>query len=83
MLFKIKSLFHKVKGQVVAIAGAVGVALGVSATPSQAADLIDYAATATALQTALGTAITAAIGVGVAILTAKMGWRFFKSFTKG
>lgn len=49
---------------------------------AMAADLIDYSATATAMSTSLGTAITAAVGVGSAVLIARMGWKFFKSFTK-
>lgn len=43
---------------------------------------IDYAAIVTSLTSGLGVAITAAVGVGASILVAKMGWRFFKSFTK-
>lgn len=65
----------------------LGVALGALgvvavAGSAHAASLIDYATTATTLQTELGVAITAAVGVGVAILTARMGWKFFKGFTK-
>ncbi len=54
----------------------------VAASQAQAAEIIDYAATATALTASLTLAIGAAIGVGVAVLGTKMGWRFFKSFTK-
>lgn len=44
--------------------------------------MIDFAQIATDLTTSLGPAIVAAVGVGAAILTARMGWKFFKSFTK-
>lgn len=74
MLQKIKSRLSLV---VPAVAGVVA-----SAGSALAADLIDYSATATAMSTSLGTAITAAVGVGSAVLIARMGWKFFKSFTK-
>jgi len=43
--------------------------------------MVDFATIATSLSTDAGTAITAALGVGAAILAAKLGWKFFKSFT--
>jgi len=53
-----------------------------SALATAPAALIDYDSIAGDLVTILTTAIGAAIGVGVLILGAKFGWRFFKSFTK-
>lgn len=44
--------------------------------------MIDYATTALTLTTEATAAIAAAVGVGIAILGAKLGWKFFKSFTK-
>lgn len=44
--------------------------------------MIDFATIATSLTADATTAIVAAVGVGAAILAAKMGWKFFKSFTK-
>lgn len=74
-------MYQKIKSRlslvVPAVAGVVA-----SAGSALAADLIDYTATATTMQTSLGTAITAAVGVGAAVLIARMGWKFFKSFTK-
>ena len=56
-------------------------AMSALATAAPAA-LIDYDSIATDLVTILTTAIGAAIGVGVLVLGAKFGWRFFKSFSK-
>lgn len=44
--------------------------------------LIDYAGMADTLTGILTTAIGSAIGVGILVLGARFGWRFFKSFTK-
>lgn len=84
MLQKIKAVGAAiVRGAKKVGAVALGV-LGVSAVaaPAHAVELIDYAGTATILTTTLTAAIGAAIGVGVMVLGSKMGWRFFKSFTK-
>ena len=70
----------KTKSYTNALLGAL-VVVGI-ASQAQAAEIIDYTATATLLTTTLTAAIGAAIGVGVAVLGTKMGWRFFKSFTK-
>lgn len=43
---------------------------------------IDFAGIATDLMASLGPAVLAAIGVGAAILVARLGWRFFKSFAR-
>lgn len=77
MFKKMKSMLSRSASSIL---GAVAV-LGV-ASQAQAAEIIDYPATATALTASLTLAIGAAIGVGVAVLGTKMGWRFFKSFTK-
>lgn len=53
-----------------------------SAMATATTDLIDYASVATDLTAILQTAVGAAIGVGVLVLGARFGWRFFKSFTK-
>lgn len=73
-------MYQKIKSYTNALLGAL-VVVGI-ASQAQAAEIIDYAATATALTASLTLAIGAAIGVGVAVLGTKMGWRFFKSFTK-
>lgn len=77
----LKALYQKCKKAVVG--GIAGLGAVVVASSAHATDIIDYAATATALETALGTAITAAVGVGVAMLTAKLGWMFFRKFARG
>jgi len=77
---KIRSFCKKYasKFQVAApVAGAV-----LSSGVANATDLIDYTALSTSLTTGLGTAITAAVTIGGAVLVARMGWRFFKSFSK-
>lgn len=43
---------------------------------------IDFAVMATTLATDLAPAVVAAIGVGASVLVARMGWKFFKSFSK-
>ena len=78
MMNKVKSLLSRSASSIL---GAVAV-LGLAASQAHAAEIIDYAATATSLTATLTLAIGAAIGVGVAVLGTKMGWRFFKSFTK-
>lgn len=78
MFKKMKSMLSRCS---TSILGAVA-AVGVAASQAHAVEIIDYAATATALTASLTLAIGAAIGVGVAVLGTKMGWRFFKSFTK-
>jgi len=52
------------------------------AGPACAEDLINYSTISTGLTTQVGTAITAAVAIGVLILGARMGWKFFKGFTK-
>ena len=43
--------------------------------------MVDFTTIAASLSTDASAAITAALTVGAAILAAKLGWRFFKSFT--
>jgi hypothetical protein len=58
------------------------VLMATSAMATTPAALIDYSNIAGDLTGILQTAITAAIGVGVLVLGARFGWRFFKSFAK-
>jgi hypothetical protein len=44
--------------------------------------VIDYAAQGTALLALLGPAVIAGLTVGAAVLAARIGWKFFKSFAK-
>lgn len=56
--------------------------LALGATAARAEDLINYSTIATGLTSQAGTAIMAAVGVGVLVLGARMGWKFFKGFVK-
>lgn len=67
--------------KIVASISAVAVS-AVAASSAVAAPLVDYTATVATLTADLTTTILAAVGVGVLVLGAKLGWRFFKQFVK-
>lgn len=78
---------YKMKKDVAFVAGAVvafaaGAVVAFSAGIASAAPIVDYTATVTTLTSDLTTTIVAAVGVGVLVLGARLGWKFFKQFVK-
>lgn len=47
------------------------------------ASILDFGAIATAVTPLLTAALLAGATIGAGMMVAKLGWRFFKSFSKG
>ncbi len=47
------------------------------------ASILDFGAIGTAVQPLLTSALTAGATIGAAIMVARLGWSFFKGFSRG